>query len=80
MGGMNRGGVGLRTDVSVNEMLPQNPLLTEDPSNDSEFEIHFTLEFKDPTAASEPEPDVGESQDETAETLTTPDTTDEVPV
>ncbi|MEM8783925.1 MAG: type IV pilus assembly protein PilM [Planctomycetota bacterium] len=63
MGGMtNRGtrGAGLTGNVSVAEMLPQNPLLTEDRSTDSEFELRFTLEFKDPNATVEPEAEPAE--------------------
>ncbi|MEM1446677.1 MAG: type IV pilus assembly protein PilM [Planctomycetota bacterium] len=62
MGGMGMGGMsrsrmsgGLSGNVSVDQMLPQDPLLEEDRSTDNEFELRFSLELKDPNAAPEPE-------------------------
>ncbi|MEM9753458.1 MAG: type IV pilus assembly protein PilM [Planctomycetota bacterium] len=42
-------------NVSVSQMLPQDPFIEEDRSRDQEFELRFTLEFDDPNASPEPE-------------------------
>ena len=62
MGGMGGGpgmygGGGQRassvSSASLQEMLPQNPLLDEALTGDQEFEIRFTLELKNPNAKAE---------------------------
>ncbi len=74
MGGMGMGGMGMGgfggaggslSNVSVADMLPQNPLIAEDRSTDSEFELRFTLELKNPVAA--PAAPAAPSEDPAAE-------------